>query len=63
MPSCSGPDESGRPRVREKICKPVACHTPRFDRYHADLFSAQVLTCWEEYQIEKNIARTIARAA
>ena len=60
---CRAPIESGQPWVREKVYDSFAHHTPRYRRYHADLFAAEELSCWEKYQLEKDIARTIARAA
>lgn len=50
--------------VREKIYEPTLVgQDPRYRRYHADLFAAQELSCWEKHQIEQDIARTTARAA
>jgi hypothetical protein len=60
---CRAPIESGQPWVREKIYEPLAYHSPRYRRYHADLFAAEELSCWEKQQIERDIARTTARAA
>jgi hypothetical protein len=61
---CRAPIESGQPWVREKIYEPTrARHTPRYRRYHADLFAEETLSCWEKHQMELEIARTIARAA
>ena len=61
---CRAPIESGQPWVREKIYEPTrAHHTPRYRRYHADLFAAEELSCWEKHLIEQDIARTTAQAA
>ena len=61
---CRAPIRSDERWVREKIYEPThAHHTPRYCRYHADLFAEEALSCWEKHLNEKDIARTTARAA
>ena len=61
---CRSTIASGQRWVREKIYEPTLVgRTPRYRLYHADLFAGEALSCWEKHQIEKDIARTIARAA
>jgi len=55
---------SGDRWVREKIYEATPNgDSPRYSRYHADLFTHEELSCWEKHQMELDIARTIARAA
>ena len=48
---------SGQRWVREKICEPSTENGPRYQRYHADLFHDQELSCWEKHEMELEIAR------
>jgi hypothetical protein len=55
---------SGERWVREKIYEPTLVgRGPRYRRYHADLFVAEGLSCWEKHQLELESARTTVRAA
>ena len=61
---CRSPIASGERWVREKIYQPTLVGgDPRYRRYHADLFSADELSCWEKHQLELEMLRTTARAA
>ena len=61
---CRSPIASGERWVREKICRPSLIGSdPRYRRYHADLFVAGELSCWEKHQLELEMLRTTARAA
>jgi len=61
---CGSPIEPGERWVRQKAYEPVLNgHEPRYQRYHADLFDGQELSCWEKHLVEQEIARTTARAA
>jgi hypothetical protein len=42
--------------VREKIYEPSAPNGPRYQRYHADLFAGDELSCWEKYQMQRETA-------
>jgi hypothetical protein len=60
---CRAPIASGERWVREKICEPaLSANGPRYQRYHADLFNGEEVSCWEKHQIEQEIARTVALA-
>jgi hypothetical protein len=61
---CRSPIESGQRWVREKIYEPALNgQDPHYHRYHSDLFAGAEISCWEKHQMEREIARTIARAA
>jgi hypothetical protein len=36
---------------------------PSYRRYHAEVFGGQDESCWEKYRMEREFARTVARAA
>lgn len=59
---CRAPIVSGQRWVREKIYEPSTDNGPHYRRYHADLFFAEELSCWEKHQMELDITRT-ARTA
>jgi hypothetical protein len=47
---CGGEIEAGQRWVREKVYeRALAGREPRYDRYHAELFDAQELSCWERH--------------
>jgi hypothetical protein len=61
---CGAPIGEGERWVREKIYEPAfAGRAPNYQRYHADLFDENELSCWEKHQIEIEDARIISRAA
>jgi len=50
--------------VREKIYEPALNgREPRYNRYHADLFDGQEVSCWEKHFLEQEIVRMSARTA
>jgi hypothetical protein len=49
--------------VREKIYEPFTANGPHYQRYHADLFAGDELSCWEKHQMEREIAQAAERAA
>jgi hypothetical protein len=55
----------GQRWVREKVYDPAPPHgrEPAYQRYHAEVFPGEQLSCWEKHQLQLEIARTIARAA
>ena len=61
---CLSPIASGQRWVRLKIYEPASTgNSLRYHRYHADLFAGEVASCWEKYQMQQEIARTIGHAA
>jgi hypothetical protein len=61
---CRLPIVFGQRWVREKIYEPAhAHHSPRYHRYHADLFTGDEISCWEKHQMELEISRAGGRAA
>jgi hypothetical protein len=61
---CRAPIASVERWVREKIYEPaLSANDPRYNRYHADLFNGEEVSCWEKHQMEQEIARTAALAA
>ena len=54
---CRQPIVSGERWVREKIYEPVAGDAPRYQRYHADLFADENLSCWEKHQLQPEGSR------
>ena len=55
---------SGQRWVREKIYDPALNgRDPSYHRYHAEPFAGQEGSCWEKHEMEREIVRTIARAA
>lgn len=60
---CRSAITAGERWVREKIYEPFAENTPRYRRYHADLFVGEELSCWEKHEMERDLARTAGRAA
>jgi len=58
---CGSPIEEGQRWVREKIYEPtLGGRDPRYRRYHAELFEAQELSCWEKHEMEREIVRIAA---
>jgi hypothetical protein len=54
----------GQRWVREKIYDPALNgHEPGYRHYHAEPFARLEGSCWEKHQMEREIARTIGRAA
>jgi hypothetical protein len=54
----------GQRWVREKIYDAALNgRDPSYHRYHAELFVTQRESCWEKHQLEREMARTTARAA
>jgi hypothetical protein len=51
--------------VREKVYDPAPQNDrePSYRRYHAEVFSGEQLSCWEKHQLQREMARSIARAA
>jgi hypothetical protein len=49
---CRSPIASGERWVREKIYEPLSSASPRYRRYHADLFAGEELCCWEKHEME-----------
>lgn len=45
--------------VRERIYEPFSANSPRYRRYHADLFAGEALSCWEKHQMELEIAQSV----
>ena len=60
---CRSAIVAGEPWVREKTYEPFAGNAPRYQRYHADLFAGEELSCWEKHEMERDPARTAGRAA
>jgi hypothetical protein len=60
---CRQPIVSGERWVREKIYKPVAGDAPRYQRYHADLFADENLSCWEKHQLQQEGSRAAENPA
>jgi hypothetical protein len=60
---CRSAIVSGERWVREKIYEPFTADAPRYNRYHADLFGGEELSCWEKHEMEQEIARIARRAA
>ena len=61
---CRAPIASGDRWVREKIYEAAPnSNGPSYFRYHAEVFVADGLSCWERHQMELEIARVAARAA
>ena len=61
---CRAPIASGERWVREKICEPTLVgNEPRYRRYHAELFAAEELSCWEKHQMDLEVVRAARRAA
>jgi hypothetical protein len=60
---CRSAIAAGEPWVREKIYEPFPGNAPRYRRYHADLFAGEEISCWEKHEMERDLARTAARAA
>ena len=55
----------GQRWVREKVYDPASQNgrEPSYRRYHADVFSGEQLSCWEKHQLQREMSRTILRAA
>ena len=61
---CGSQIEEGHRWVREKVYESAFTgRDPRYQRFHAELFLGQELSCWERHQIEAQTARITARAA
>jgi len=62
---CSSSIIEGQRWVREKIFD-SACNNggePKYQRYHAEVFAGEQLSCWERHLMQLEIARTTPRAA
>ena len=58
---CGSPIPEGKRWVREKIYEPAFTgRDPLYRRYHAELFEAQELSCWEKHEMEREFARIAA---
>ena len=53
---CRTPIGSGQRWVREKVYEPTAPSGPHYQRYHADLFAEDELSCWEKHQLQRETA-------
>jgi hypothetical protein len=55
----------GQRWVREKIydSAPQNRREPEYQRYHAEVFAGEELSCWEKHQLQQEMARTMAHAA
>lgn len=61
---CGSPIEPGQRWVREKVFEvAITGRDPSYQRYHAELFSGQELSCWEKHQMAKDTALNHRRAA
>jgi len=61
---CRSSIVSGQRWVREKIYDPALNgRDPSYHRYHSEPSAIQEGSCWEKHQMEREIARTTARAA
>jgi len=58
----------GQRWVREKVYDSTSPngHEPIYQRYHAEVFAGETLSCWEKHQMDQEtarISRTALRAA
>ena len=60
---CRSAIASGERWVREKIYAPFTENTSSYQRYHADLFDGENLSCWEKHQVQQDTARAAKPAA
>jgi len=61
---CRSSIASGQRWVREKTYDPTLNgRDPSYHCYHAEPFAGQEGSCWEKHEMEREIARTTARAA
>ena len=62
---CGSSIVEGQRWVREKIFEPACKHggEAKYQRYHADLFAGDELSCWEKHLLQLEMARTAPRAA
>ena len=60
---CRSSIAAGQRWVREKILEVFVATDARYRRYHADLFGAEVLSCWEKHQLETDRAPATNRPA
>jgi hypothetical protein len=61
---CRSSIVSGQRWVREKIYDPALnSRDPSYHCYHAEPFEGQEGSCWEKYEMEREMVRTTAYAA
>jgi hypothetical protein len=62
---CRSSIVTGQRWVREKVYDPASKNgrEPIYQRYHAEVFAGEEVSCWEKHQMEQEIARTALRAA
>jgi len=62
---CASSIVDGQRWVREKIfdsaCKPGG--EPKYQRYHAEVFAGDQLSCWEKHLVQWELERATPRAA
>jgi hypothetical protein len=52
----------GQRWVREKVYASTPQNGPIYQRYHAEVFAGEALSCWEKHQMDQETAR-ISRMA
>jgi hypothetical protein len=62
---CRSSIDFGQRWVREKVYDPAPQNgrEPVYQRYHAEVFPGEQLSCWEKHQLQQATAGSIARAA
>jgi hypothetical protein len=65
---CRFPIAPGQRWVREKVYDSTSQNgrEPIYQRYHAEVFAGETLSCWEKHQMDQEtarISRTALRAA
>lgn len=62
---CRSSISPGERWVREKVYEPTSKNGREaiYQRYHAEVFAGEEVSCWEKHQMEQEIARTSFRAA
>ena len=62
---CRSSISPGQRWVREKVYGLASNNggEPIYQRFHAEVFAGQEVSCWEKHQMEQEIARTTSRAA
>jgi len=61
---CRSSIASGQRWVREKIYDPAfENRDPSYHHYHSEPFPGQEGSCWEKYELEREVIRNTARAA
>ena len=54
---CQSPIAAGQRWVREKIYESLERDNSHYQRYHADLYGDEVLSCWEKHQVQQQAAK------